>query len=425
MTGATCCACVAHADGDSGRWAWAAGVSDAARPLPQRISDMTVRELRDNMFAGLITSVEATAHFCARIEQLNGQINAVVEVNPDAASIAAQCDRERAAAGTAGASSLGPLHGVCVLLKENIDTADSMLTTAGSLALLESEPVADAPLVAQLRSAGAIILGKTNLSEWANFRSTASRSGWSARGGQTHNPFVLDRSPCGSSSGSGAALAAGLATLAVGTETDGSIVCPAAVNGLIGLKPTVGVVPGQGIIPISHSQDTAGPMARTVADAAALLSVLASPQSSASADYERYLKPAEGLHGMRVGVVVPSQMGVTLPAAIEACQAALVEMERAGAILIPISNLCQSEDAADALEGRLEAGTLEGHQKLISDGEFNLLLWEFVHDIAGYLQGRRPRAGSAAPVPRTLRELLEFNTAHAEAELCLFGQVCR
>lgn len=248
----------------AGRWAWDAGCSEPRRP----IHELSIHELGEVMAKNQLTAVQAVIHFTDRIASLP-ELNAVNELNPDAEKIAAALDRERAAGHVRG-----PLHGVPVLLKENIDTGDAMATTAGSLALLSSQASGDASIVTKLREAGAVILGKTNLSEWANFRSTSSRSGWSARGGQCRNPHVLDRSPCGSSAGSGSAIAASLATVAVGTETDGSIVCPSTVCGIVGFKPTVGLLSRAGIIPISHSQDSAGPMGHSVADCATLLDAM-------------------------------------------------------------------------------------------------------------------------------------------------------
>ena len=323
----------------------ASAASSAAQAAGQPLSalgeihEMSVGELQQAMAAGSVTAAQAVAHFSARIRRLNGKLNAVVELNPDAGTIAVRRDADRAAG-----RPVGPLHGICVLLKENIDTHDQMHTTAGSLALLSSEPVQDAPLVAQLRRAGAVILGKTNLSEFANFRSQHSRSGWSARGGQTRNPHVLDRSPCGSSAGSAAAIAAGLATVAVGTETNGSIVCPAGVCGVVGLKPTVGVVPGAGIIPLSARQDTAGPIARSVADAAALLDALAKA-APAAATSRHHGGGGDGgdssLAGRRIGVINPAEIGVSSPAGLAACRAAVAELARAGAILVEIPRLLQ------------------------------------------------------------------------------------
>jgi amidase len=261
------------------------------------------------MRSGAYTARSIAERLLTRIDEIDRRgpaINAIIELNPDALTIADARDQERRAG-----RIRGPLHGIPILLKDNIDTADKMRTSAGSLALAEVVALRDAFLVERLRDAGAVILGKTNLSEWANFRSTHSTSGWSARGGQTKNPYVLDRNPCGSSSGSGAAVSANLAPLAVGTETDGSILCPASACGIVGIKPTLGLVSRAGVIPIAHSQDTAGPMARTVADAAVLLGVLAGvdPRDSATgasrgrsqADYTRFLDPA-GLRGARIGV---------------------------------------------------------------------------------------------------------------------------
>ena len=253
----------AASSASAGHWVWDAGCSS-----PKPIHELTIQELGDAMSTGRLTAAAVVANFKARIAGAT-ELNAVNELNPDAEKIAAELDAERAAGHVRG-----PMHGICVLLKENVDTGDAMATTAGSLALLSSHPAGDATIAANLRAAGAVILGKTNLSEWANFRSTSSRSGWSARGGQCRNPHVLDRSPCGSSAGSGSAIGASLATVAVGTETDGSIVCPATVCGIVGFKPTVGLVSRAGIVPISHSQDTAGPMAHSVADCAALLDAM-------------------------------------------------------------------------------------------------------------------------------------------------------
>jgi amidase len=246
--------------------------------LELELEEASVANLQAGMRSGAYTSRSIAERLLERIEEIDRRgpaINSIIEINPDALAIAAARDRERREGRTRG-----PLHGIPVLLKDNIDTADRMRTSAGSLALAESVAPRDAFLVERLREAGAVILGKTNLSEWANFRSTKSTSGWSGRGGQTKNPYVLDRNPCGSSSGSGAAVAASLAPLAVGTETDGSIVCPASACGIVGIKPTLGLVSRSGIIPIAHSQDTAGPMARSVADAAALLGVMTGVDSA-------------------------------------------------------------------------------------------------------------------------------------------------
>src|SRR5688500_3921828 len=259
------------------------------------------------MEKGQLTSEAMTNWYLARIRAVDPRINSVIEVNPDAIAIARQRDRDRRSKNVKG-----PLHGIPVLIKDNIDTADKMKTTAGSLALVDAPtPERDAFIVERLREAGAVLLGKTNLSEWANFRDTNSTSGWSGRGGQTRNPYILDRNPCGSSSGTGAAIAANFSALGSGTETDGSIVCPSSICGIVGLKPTVGLISRSGIIPIAESQDTAGPMTRTVADAAILLSAMTAVDASdpataknatmARTDYQTFLKP-DGLKGAVIGV---------------------------------------------------------------------------------------------------------------------------
>src|SRR3954471_19830931 len=277
---------------------------------PFELEEATVADLQAAMSSGRMTARSVTQLYLNRIDELDRKgptLRHVIEVNPDALSIADTLDRERKAGRVRG-----PLHGVPILIKDNIDTADKMMTTAGSLALEGSIPLRDAFIAARLRAAGAILLGKANLSEWANFRSTHSTSGWSGRGGQAKNPYVLDRNPCGSSSGSGGAVAANLCAAAIGTETDGSIVCPSSANGIVGIKPTLGLLSRSGIIPIAHSQDTAGPMTRTVRDAATMLGILAGPDQSDPAtisassrgqitDYTRYLD-ANGLRGARIGV---------------------------------------------------------------------------------------------------------------------------
>src|SRR5437667_4795973 len=249
------------------------GSTSASQVRPFELDDATIADLQAGMNSGKFTSRSLTEKYLARIEEIDHQgpaVNSVIEINPEAQAIAESLDRERK-----DKKVRGPLHGVPVLIKDNIDTADKMQTTAGSLALLGSRPAKDSFVVQKLREAGAVILGKSNLSEWANIRSSHSSSGWSGRGGQTKNPYALDRNPCGSSSGSGAAVAANLCAAAIGTETDGSILSPSSVNGIVGIKPTVGLISRTGVIPISHTQDTAGPMARTVRDAAILLGVLA------------------------------------------------------------------------------------------------------------------------------------------------------
>src|SRR6202166_4995911 len=263
---------------------------NAAAPIPQpadvkpfELDEITIPELQDGMKSGKFTARSLAEKYLARIDEIDKHgpaVNAIIELNPDALSIADALDQEHKAGRTRG-----PLHGIPVLIKDNIDTADRMTTTAGSLALVGSKPPKDSVVAQKLRAAGAVILGKTNLSEWANIRSSHSVSGWSGRGGLTRNPYALDRNPCGSSSGTGAGVSANLCVAGVGTETDGSVVCPSSANGLVGLKPTVGLVSRSGIIPISHSQDTSGPMARTVRDAAILLSAMAGadPEDSATA----------------------------------------------------------------------------------------------------------------------------------------------
>jgi amidase len=328
-----------------------------------------------------------------RVEALNPRVNAVIALDPTALDQARALDRMRRAR--------GPLFGVPILVKDNIETAGPLPTTAGSLALAGNVTNRDAPLVARLRAAGAVILGKTNLSEWANIRSSHSISGWSAIGGQTRNPYALDRNPCGSSSGSGAAVAAGMVPAAIGTETDGSITCPAAVNGIVGFKPTVGLVSRTHVVPISHSQDTAGPMARTVRDAALVLNAIAGsdPADPATAeadahraDYVAALAP-DALRGVRIGVMrFASGFGTD-----EVFEAALAVLRAQGATLVDI----------DSFEGREEIGR----------DEMIVLMAELKHDMNAYLATLPANVG-----PRTLADLIAFNRAHADTELALFGQ---
>ena len=377
------------------------GGDPTAAPTGQGLvlEEATVAELQAGLAAGRWTAADLVRHYQARIralDQTGPRLKAVIELNPDALAMAQVLDAERRAG-----KVRGPLHGIPVLIKDNLDTADAMKTTAGSLALANAPaPKDDAFVVQRLRAAGAIILGKTNLSEWANFRSTRSSSGWSGRGGQTHNPYALDRSPSGSSSGSAVAVAASLCALAVGTETDGSIVSPANANGIVGLKPTVGLVSRQGIIPISHSQDTAGPMARTVWDAALLLGVLAGtdPQDSATReadarreqDYTRRLAK-DGLQGARLGVV-KNLLGVH--AQVDAVlQPALAVLKAQGAVLVEVELKSAAYD----------------------DAEFEVLLYEFKAGLNGYLAGR----GGAV---KDLAGLMAFNEAHRAEELPFFGQ---
>jgi amidase len=340
--------------------------------------------LRAELEAGRVSALQVTQAYLRRIAALDDagpMLSAVIEINPDAEAIARSLDEQRERA------TRGPLHGVPVLLKANIDTADRMATTAGSLALARHRARVDADVVSRLRAAGAVVLGKTNLSEWANFRSTKSTSGWSSLGGQTRNPYVLDRNPCGSSSGSAVAIAARLAPLAVGTETDGSIVCPAGVNGVVGVKPARGSVSQRGIVPIAHSQDTAGPLARTVADAALLLSVLAEPGLGAGASAD--------VAGLRVGVI-RNFNGAGRDAAVEAAfTQALDWLRRAGVVLI------------DPVQAAL--GPAAGQ------AEFAILLAEFRDDLGAYLAG-------VEDGPRTLDELIAFNAARAAEVMPHFGQ---
>jgi amidase len=397
--------------------ATAAGVAGAtlgqAGPLPAAASaapasgafefeEATLLDLAGRMRTGALTSQALTRAYLDRIEALDRkgpELRSVLEVNPDALSIAGALDAERRAKGPRG-----PLHGIPVLLKDNIDTADRMTTTAGSLALEGSVAPRDAHLALRLRAAGAVLLGKTNLSEWANIRSTRSSSGWSARGGQCRNPYALDRNPCGSSSGSGAAVSANLCAVAVGTETDGSIVCPSSANGTVGIKPTLGLVSRAGVIPIAHSQDTAGPMARTVRDAAILLGALAGvdPRDPATAtaagrlvaDYTASLDP-DGLRGARIGVARKiSGFDARVDRLMDD---AIAEMKRRGAVIV---------DPADI-----------PHTGEYDESELEVLLFELKADLAAYLATRGPKA----PV-RTLADVIAFNEAHRDREMPYFGQ---
>lgn len=364
--------------------------------------EKSIAELQAAMAQGRLSARQLTQHFLDRIAQLDQQgpaLRALICLNPEALAIAAALDAERAADGPRG-----PLHGIPILLKDNIDTADRMPTTAGSLALAGSIAPQDAFLVARLRAAGAIILGKANLSEWANFRSSRSSSGWSSLGGQVRNPYALDRSPCGSSSGSAVAVAAGYCPGAIGTETDGSIICPAQTNGIVGLKPTLGLVSRAGVIPIAHSQDTAGPLARTVADAAAILGALtgvderdeatAASAGRAHADYRQFLDPA-GLQGARIGVA-RNFFGFH-PEVDAIMETAIVAMQAQGAEIIDPTDL-------DTLEG-------------FGEGELTVLLYEFKADLNAYLAG----LGPDAPL-KSLAEVIAFNEANADRVMPYFGQ---
>jgi amidase len=369
---------------------------------PFELEESSLAGLQEKMKTGALTSVSLTEKYLARIEQIDKsgpKVNCVIELNPEAVAIARRADEERKAGRVRG-----PLHGIPVFIKDNIDTADRMSTTAGSLALSGSVPQQDAFIVRRLREAGAVILGKTNLSEWANFRSSKSTSGWSGRGGLTRNPYVLDRNACGSSSGSGAAVSANLCVVAVGTETDGSIICPSSTNGIVGIKPTLGLVSRSGIIPIAHSQDTAGPMARSVADAAHLLGVLAGPdpsdpytkaaQGRPAADYSQFLD-SNGLKSARIGVA-RKFFGFN-ERVDKLMEEALQAMKRLGAELI---------DPADVpTTGKFD------------DSENEVLLFEFKADLNAYLT----RLGPKAPV-RSLQDIIQFNEQNREREMPFFGQ---
>ena len=364
------------------------------------VEERSVAEWQAALGQGELTSRQLVELYLERIESLdtNGpELRAVLETNPDALDIATALDAERRSG-----TLRGPLHGIPVLVKDNIDTADRMHTTAGSQALAEDRPTRDAFIVERLRAAGAIVLGKTNLSEWANFRSTHSSSGWSARGGQTRNPYALNRSPSGSSSGSAVAAASNFCAVAVGTETDGSITSPSAACSLVGLKPTVGLVSRSGIVPISHTQDTAGPMCRTVADAAVLLGALAGadPRDAATRgarprDYVAALD-ANALKGARIGVAREKFTGYS-DATDAAFTRALDVLKDRGAVLVDPANIATAGQFGDA--------------------EFDVLLYEFKSDLARYLATRPPGARA-----RTLEALIAYNRAHDAVEMPYFGQ---
>ena len=373
-----------------------------APPPAFELEEATITELQDGLKSGRYSSRSLVEKYLDRINEVDKKgpaINSVIELNPDAEGIAVTLDRERKEKG-----ARGPLHGIPILIKDNIDTADRMMTTAGSLALVGSKPLQDAFVVKKLRDAGAVIIGKTNLSEWANFRSNHSSSGWSGRGGQTKNAYVLDRNPCGSSSGSGAATAANLCAAAIGTETDGSVVCPSSANSLVGIKPTVGLLGRSGIIPIAHSQDTAGPMTRSVADAAIILGALTgidprdsttkSSQGKSFTDYTQFLDK-NGLKGMRLGVVRKNfgfNDGVD-----KLMNELLAEIKKLGAIIIDPTDIPTS--------GKFD------------DSELEVLLYEFKTDLNAYLA----RLGPQAPV-HSLKEIIAFNEHNREREMPFFGQ---
>lgn len=380
--------------------AGALGCRSAARTRPPVASpgsaatfdlqEWTIAKLQAAMTAGELTAVAIAEQYLARIEALDRggpALRSIIELNPEALDLARALDDERRARGPRG-----PLHGIPIVLKDNLDTGDRMLTTAGSLALVGAPAARDAAAVARLRAAGAVLLAKTNLSEWANFRSTRSTSGWSARGGQCRNPYDLSRNPCGSSSGSGVAASANLCAAAIGTETDGSIVCPASANGIVGIKPTLGLVSQAGIIPIAHSQDTAGPMARTVADAAAVLGAIAEDVPNAHRDYTPFLD-AGALRGARLGV---ARKAFGFHADVDAVmEQALDAMRGAGAVLVDVE-LAETKELGDA--------------------ELLVLLYEFKHDLDAYLAGRE------GVIVKSLADLIAFNQAHPADELVHFGQ---
>jgi amidase len=382
-----------------------------AKPLPDgkpfELEEVTISELQDGMKSGKFTAQSLVEKYSARIDEVDKPavdkrgpwVNAIIEMNPEALAIADALDQERKSKGPRG-----PLHGIPILIKDNIATADRMMTTAGSLALVGSKPAKDSFVAQKLRAAGAVILGKTNLSEWANIRSSHSTSGWSGRGGLTRNPYALDRNPCGSSSGTGAGISANLAAVGIGTETDGSIVCPSSLNGLAGIKPTVGLVSRANIIPISHSQDTAGPMCRTVRDAAILLGALtgvdaddaatAASAGKSQTDYAQFCDPS-GLKGARIGV---ARKYFGFSDAVDALMGqALDLMKNQGATLV---------DPAD----------IETLGKF-DDSEFMIFLYELKADLNAYLSRLQP----GSPV-RTLQDIIEFNERNRQKEMPYFGQ---
>ena len=375
------------------------------------IAEKTIAELQALMEDGRLISLELVDLYVDRIVALDRhgpQLKSILEINPDARDIAVRLDKERQ-----DNRVRGPLHGIPILLKDNIDTSDAMMTNAGSLALVGSRPSRDAFVARQLRRAGAVLLGKTNLSEWANFRSTHSSSGWSGRGGQARNPYALDRSPCGSSSGSASAVAANLAAASLGTETDGSILCPASANSVVGIKPTVGLTSRSGVIPIAHSQDTVGPFGRSVADAATLLSAIVGvdphdPATVATAprgrgdgrfstDYTLFLEP-DGLHGARIGVAREVYFGYS-EKADAIVEDAIQTMKELGATVVDPANIPTAQEMRP------------------SDSEREVLLYEFKADLNAYLAA----LGPDAPV-HALQDIIDFNDRHADEELPYFGQ---
>jgi len=390
--------------------------NEEEKEAPSHLNEATVAQLQAMMRSGELTSVQLTRYYLRRIERLDQRgpgVHSVLEVNPDALSLAREADRLRRMGDVRG-----PLHGIPILLKDNIDTGDRMQTTAGSFALAGQPPLADSTVAAKLRAGAAVILGKTNLSEWANFRSTFSTSGWSGRGRLTHNPYSLDRNACGSSSGSAAAAAANFTAVSIGTETDGSIVCPGNVNSVVGIKPTVGLTSRGGVVPISHTQDTVGPHGRTVADAAAVLGVIASasadPRDPATADvpigwrgtgrmrppipsdYSQFVR-ADGLNGARIGVVRPTSfLNNASPQMTAAFDAAVAAIQAAGATTVDIP-----ASAFPAAAGELE-----------------VLLYDFKLDVQSYFDTRE----GVPMAHKTLHDTILFNTANADIEMPFFFQ---
>ena len=395
---------------------------DTSAQVPDQFNEETVAQLQAQMAAGTLTSEQLTLYYINRIfdlDQGGPGVNAIIELNPDALAEAREADSRRKRGVV-----LGPLHGIPVLVKDNVDTGDKMQTTAGSFALLGTPALRDSTVAANLRAGGAVILGKTNLSEWANFRSFESISGWSGRGGQTHNPYGIDRNPCGSSSGSGAAVSSNFATVSFGTETDGSIVCPANANGVVGIKPTVGLTSRAGIVPISHTQDTFGPHGRTVADAATALGVVQSitfdgrdpatagvplgwqgrftRPTNIPTDYTQFLNPS-GLQGARIGVTRAGLTGFdplvpTPPLVLDQFEAAINAITAAGATVIDLDQ--------------------EGFVFPSATGETLVLTFEFRTDVANYFATRVgvPVAG------KTLADAIAFNNAHVDDEQPFFNQ---
>ncbi|MGH2614170.1 MAG: amidase [Thermomicrobiales bacterium] len=373
------------------------------------LEELTIADASAAMSASEMTAHEITSMYIERIEaidQRGPRLRSVMEINPDALHIARAADRERQTT-----RDRGPLHGIPMLVKDNIGTADSMETTAGSLALVGARPRTDAFVAARLRAAGAVLLGKSNLSEWANFRSLRSSSGWSGRGGQCLNPYALDVTPSGSSSGSAAAVAANLAVAALGTETDGSILSPAAANGIVGLKPTVGLTSRSGVIPIAHSQDTVGPMTRTVADAAVVLEAIAGfdPHDPATAGaserpprYTTFLDP-DGLRGARIGIPREVYWGYSPPADAVA-EAAIAVMRELGAEIVDPADIPTAHQLASGWPPS-------------DDGALTVLLYEFKADLNAYLAGLEAPTGVG-----TLAELIAYNEQNAEREMPFFGQ---